>query len=126
MIFPTSEILIISQTNSDGIILYLYIYIYIYIMSGGPISSGIGILGRSHHQALEACQRGDISLEPISYTRSWEWYMHGHVASKLNCRYIINLLGSMKARAVDTPDDVEDDNSSDEDSGVDPDFPGRV
>jgi len=86
-------------------------------------------LGCSHHLSQNAAdgavEARPAAQEPLktSYANSWEWYINGNVVSDVSRRYIVSLLGCTTARALDTPDDDETDNSDDD---GDPDNPQPV
>ena len=61
-----------------------------------------------------------------SYAGSWEWYVNGNVVSELNRRFIVNLLGSTTARALDMPDDSDSDDSDDDGEPDDPEHVGNM
>ena len=83
-------------------------------------------LARSHLVRTGA-DCAELRPSAPSYASSWEWYINGHVASKLSRQYIVNLLGSTTARATDGADsDGPQTSSSDDEGGGDPEVPGSV
>ena len=85
------------------------------VTAQNPLLSDLGL---SHTSAIVqlGCDRG-----PASYSSSWEWYIKGNVVSELARRYIVNMLGSTTARALDMPESDNDSDSDDE-----PDAPQHI